>query len=319
MLFILLLLFTSSCFGGWFLFDNHAPALLPTVATPRGVGGEGGGGPDHHSTAPACGVRFRNAMLGRGNSQDLDSDTEFGEYPWHAAILTNKPTGQPGEYICGGAVLDGSHIVTAAHCVKSLFPEELTVRVGDWDASADIELYEHGSLPVSDIFIHERFYPGSLQNDIAIIRLLHEIDWNTYPHVSPICLPSYPPPAGSKCWVTGWGKDAFLQKGEYQAILQEVDVNIVDPLVCETALRHAGLGTRFKMHHGWLCAGGEAGKDACSGDGGGPLVCEKENQNGAVLAGLVSWGVGCGEQGVPGVYTNILSYVNWIQETLSLQ
>ena len=22
----------------------------------------------------------------------------------------------------------------------------------------------------------------------------------------------YPPPAGSKCWVTGWGKDAFLQK-----------------------------------------------------------------------------------------------------------
>ena len=22
---------------------------------------------------------------------------EFGEYPWHAAILTNTPTGQPGE------------------------------------------------------------------------------------------------------------------------------------------------------------------------------------------------------------------------------
>ena len=44
---------------------------------------------------------------------------------------------------------------------------------------------------------------------------------------------------------------------------------------------------RFKMHHGWLCAGGEAGKDACSGDGGGPLVCGGENKGGAVLAGLV--------------------------------
>ena len=81
MLLILLLLFTNSCFGGWFLFDNHAPALLPAAATPRGVGGEGGApGPHHHSTAPECGVRFRNAMLGRGNSQDLDSDTGKHKY-----------------------------------------------------------------------------------------------------------------------------------------------------------------------------------------------------------------------------------------------
>jgi trypsin len=44
------------------------------------------------------------------------------------------------------------------------------------------------------------------------------------------------------------------------------------------------------------------------GDSGGPLT--KDGQ----LVGIVSWGLGCGEVGYPGVYTNVASVREWIRD-----
>jgi len=260
--------------------------------------------------------RFGEALLGRGHGRDLDSDSEYGEYPWHVGIFSSLRRGDSSEYLCGGALIDSQHILTAAHCVKSFYPEELHIRLGDWDVNSNMEPYAHMEFAVDSIFIHEWFFSASLQNDLAILRLSRHVNWKKLPQVSPVCLPSpghFHP--GDKCWVTGWGQDAFEGAGELQARLQEVDVPLVGPGECQAALRRSGLGRRFRMHPGWICAGGEEGKDACSGDGGGPLVCPGPDGR-MELVGLVSWGIGCGEEGLPGVYTNIAQYNNWILDTI---
>jgi len=251
-----------------------------------------------------------NSQLQR-ESTTVDSD--FGEYPWQAAILQKDQ--YDNIYTCGAALIDSNHLLTATHCINKYRPEQLRVRLGEWDVHNDDELYPNLEMDVLDIKYHPNFHTGNLYNDLAIVKMDGLVDFKKHPHISPACLPdAFQDFSGRRCWVSGWGKDAFGSAGSYQNVLKEVDVPVMSQAECQQELRQTRLGQNFLLHPGFLCAGGEEGKDACKGDGGSPLVCDIGGS--WQVAGLVSWGIGCGQKNIPGVYVRVGHYSQWIQEMM---
>ncbi|XP_031801519.1 serine protease 48 isoform X3 [Sarcophilus harrisii] len=99
-------------------------------------------------------------------------------------------------------------------------------------------------------------------------------------------------------------------------ILQEIQIPLIDQKTCE---KYYHMGMPFVetpvIYDDMLCAGSLLErKDSCRGDSGGPLVC-KVNEI-WYQAGIVSWGVGCGDPRFPGIYTNVSFHTDWIKSVI---
>jgi len=204
-----------------------------------------------------------------------------------------------GSHICGGSIIDETHVITAAHCVEGALPALDSVVAG---AHHRILESGHQKRSVKTLEHHESWNNPQFNNDVAIITVTEPFDFSD-PNVQPIAMfgsADAEIPAETICNSTGWGLTTggglFLPNALQWAKL---------PLHARDACEEIFPGY---ITDGMVCAG-RKGYSTCNGDSGGPLVCPDENGNGK-LAGLVSFGyTGCTDAGV---FTKVSEYEDWI-------
>jgi len=240
---------------------------------------------------------------------------------WMAALGSRDPDTGRVTWFCGGSYLGGNLVLTAAHCVpapSSGLSLDL-VRLGAHNLAIENEVTAD-DYRVRSVIKHPDYDDTGVipLNDIAILVLdTPESGVREKPEVSPICLPVPGQGrlrAGAEVMVAGWG--ATMEGGVTADRLQEVRVEVTEDERCRQVYREA-LGV--ELPDTILCAGLEAGgKDACQGDSGGGLLHQGSSESGDQGAwtqeGIVSAGIGCARRGVPGLYTRVSSYLDWIQE-----
>ncbi|XP_047364417.1 trypsin II-P29-like [Vespa velutina] len=266
-----------------------------------------------------CGI----SIVGPSNHVIGEKISKPHNFPWIVVLLN------AGAIHCGGALINDRYILTAGHCVKWLLyfffispsqfhlyssiyilqfnsnrtnAKDMTVGLGIHDVDDPNDGY---IVSIDKMILHENFTSHIIHdnNDIALIKLKNLIKYDD--HVQPICFPNKDAKyTGQMVKVTGWG--AVAVNGATSKFLRETNLNVLSLDSC----KNTSIGKH--LTNSVICAYND-NTDACQGDSGGPIFIERPNGKNEII-GIVSWGLGCANKGVPGVYVKITDYLNWIKE-----
>lgn len=275
----------------------------------------------------------------------------YGESPWTVSI--KKREGRKFFTYCGGALISDRFVVTAAHCVRYYKPNVIFVGVGDHSRNGE----DPGEIlaAIMSITPHPEFSATQFINDIAVVELADRIHFDEYKR--PVALAEdwteYAP--GKTFNVTGWGtlSDSYAKWG---SVMHWVEVPYVPLDVCREIFRPVvkvkiipGMLCGGTSEGEDACRGDSGGPlvstvPAHAGQANvatfderlsdelqipllnSSLLRNKDHYGRQVipapggvptLAGVVSWGVGCGSSSPgAGVYSDIRRYKSWILEVV---
>lgn len=222
-------------------------------------------------------------------SPDPQERVASGAAPWMVAL-----SDESGNQFCGGTLVRPTKVVTAAHCAVEPFsgrrrqPGSVAVIIG----RPDLRTSDGMADEVGAVWVHPGFRGVGRGDDVAVLTLSTPVTQPTLPIVAAHNEQPYRPGTPGK--VYGWGRTS--ERDPQSPVLRSVDVPVSPDSTCAKAFREFEPAKMF-------CAGvPEGGRDACAGDSGGPFVINGQ------LAGIVSFGSGCGRAGYPGIYTRLSSY-----------
>jgi len=336
-----------------------------------------------------CGRTLEDHDPIENENKDNLNEVLQGEFP-HMCTMFTEHKGF-NVFIGGASLISANQVLTLATAVHQMrnftleeamkaeetnkqeceeshdIQKEIFVSCGDIDLQNNNDPEKQTSR-VSKILVHPEYNPRSLTNDLAVLVL--ETPFKFTANVGRVCLPG-PRDAVQedvKCVASGHGRDTF-KFGQYSSKLRKVKLPIVNSNECEEALndKHFSkhLTDRWAIDNSHLCAGGVADADTCEGDGGGPLVCLKQNvqpkgpetqvpdnednsideeddlfgsnndedsifdagevdlrntdtrPSQIVQVGVIAWGIKCGMEGLPSVYSSVIDGRCWLDQIMS--
>jgi secreted trypsin-like serine protease len=209
----------------------------------------------------------------------------ISQYPWTVFLATTS-----NSQFCGGTLVKGNKVVTAAHCVSGRSAASTRVVWGREDKQSTAGVVAN----VTKIWVHPSYTSASSGSDVAVLTLDRSISSAYLPLATPSDTALYA--AGTSATILGWGTTS--SGGSASRYLLKATVPVTSDATCKTAYSNYSSTSM-------VCAGyPQGGTDTCQGDSGGPIVA------GGKLIGATSWGRGCAAAGYPGVYSRIATYYN---------
>ncbi|GGY25629.1 S1 family serine peptidase [Streptomyces djakartensis] len=224
---------------------------------------------------------------------------EASDSPWTVALSSrNRFGGTRAGQFCGGVAVGRSTVLTAAHCLSEEVLGEPLERVHDLKVIAGrtnlLSAGDGQEVAVRAAWVNPAYDGASNVGDFAVLILARPLPVGSVIGMAAAGDPAYA--AGGEAAVYGWGDTSGV--GDYPNSLRAARVRVLPDALCEDA--YPGGADGGYDASSMLCAGETVGgRDACQGDSGGPLVARGR------LIGLVSWGIGCGRAGKPGVYVRV--------------
>lgn len=220
------------------------------------------------------------------------------DHKWQVGLLRSSIPDDYYALYCSGSLVAPKIVLSAAHCLLNLEPNEISVLVGasKLDGSGV-------RVAVEKIELNPAYDINKLDADIARITLKEDV---TAPAISVAGKADETRvfKANNSLSVSGWGVfDTTLNQKSSQ--LLEASVPFQPRKLCNSAESYNNMITPNMFCAGYL--GG--GSDACTFDSGGPITVGTGKHR--KLIGIVSFGEDCGKPKKFGVYTRVVPFRKW--------
>ena len=231
-----------------------------------------------------------------------------GEEPWLAGLIYIPGKSRGFGYFCAGTKIAPQWILTAAHCLEDIKPNQIEIILGRFSLASD----EGDVIPAKAFYVHSQWQAdGFFSNDIALIEL--ERPSQAGASLAPITAATaqFAEP-GDMSRTVGWGLLGFLDTE-----IPEIPYGADFPITTEAACK-AGYENEVSIDGRTICAGYLRGQSSsCQGDSGSSLTVKSDDGSVSYQAGIVSGGAGCGWISKYGVYTRVSAFNDWVARAMS--